>query len=234
MTHRKTIQVSRWDCFIVGTILSLELGRVGFFWLSAVAYSGGYPSFPRGPGPFWLLCVSTELRDFPEPFNRALPQSYPRAGKLSPTLANSFTKPRTPKLGSPGCFRLGRHLSLGVSKKPHSTFGKKSKFLSVSHTWVCCRQTFHEEMNIVWFQQDFYFRGGFVESQLCYPVLASLRSAAPPHTHTLTWKRSFYKADWIPWALVSRRWVLLHVLPQPSGTWLCAAFHTLSPALSGP
>lgn len=30
MTHRKTIQVSRWDCFIVGTILSLELGQSRF------------------------------------------------------------------------------------------------------------------------------------------------------------------------------------------------------------
>lgn len=85
--------------------------------------------------------------------------------------------------------------------------------------------------DIVWFQQDFYFRGGPVESQLCRPCW--LRWGVPPPSPMLAWKRSFYKAGWIPCPLVSRPWVLLHVLPQPSGTWLCAAFHTLSPALSG-
>lgn len=40
-------------------------------------------------------------------------------------------------------------------------------------------QTVHEEMNIVWFQQEFYFQGP-VESQLCSPVLALVRSAPPP------------------------------------------------------
>lgn len=108
-------------------------------------------------------------------------------------------------------------------------FGKnQSSYLCPTHEFAAV-QAVHEEMNIVWFQQDFYFRWP-AECQLCSPVLASVRNALP----TLAWKRSLYKAGWIPCPLVSKRWVLLHVLPQPSGTWLCATFHTLSPALSGP
>lgn len=104
---------------------------------------------------------------------------------------------------------------------------EKSKFLSVSHTWVCCSADSPRRDEYCLVSTRVLLPRTCRESAVL-PRACFGEECPPP----LAWKRSLYKAGWIPCPLVSKCWVLLHVFPQPSGT--CATYHTLSPALSGP